>query len=539
MTESNRPQGKVLAIDDNPTNLALIKAHLQKMGLATYLAQGAAQGIELALTEKPDLILLDVMMPDIDGYEACKKLKANEQTAHIPIIFVSAKDQASDKVNGLKLGAIDYITKPFDPGELKARVGTILQMVGLQEQLRAQANTDELTGLLNRRRFLGLLDREVLRAKLHGGALCVVMLDIDHFKQINDTYGHLGGDVALKQLAELLAKNVRPLDMVARYGGEEFVIIMPNTPADKAMMGAERLRQMVEKTRWRFSADPVTLTISMGLAMLSSFGQGTGTELVLQADKALYAAKHQGRNRVIRWDENTEDKDQDDAKNAEPTARELKTKVFDLNRQVRRQVQATMAGLCKVLNAQNPEILKHSENVQGYALAIAETLGEKPEFIEKLSSAAQLHDMGKLLLPQNNNDDDQKHPEHNSDQYAIKGLEILQSFAVFRSEIQLIKGHLERMDGKGFPGGLAGKQIPFGSRILAVANTLDNLIQQDQLDCEHAIAKIRDQINTHFDPDVVDALETAWVKNAQNWPLNAHEPESLRAPQEEQLACTT
>lgn len=521
MARVSKEKHKILAIDDSNVSLVSLRLYLTQMGLLTYEADNAKDGIKLAIETQPDLILLDVMMPNMDGYEACRQLKADERTEHIPVIFISARNEPSDKVKGLNAGAIDYVTKPFNPDELMARIGTAVQMVSLQDQLRLQANTDELTGLVNRRRFMDILDREVLRAKLHGGALCVVMLDIDHFKHINDTYGHLGGDIALRQLSDVLAKSVRPLDIVARYGGEEFVIIMPNTPADKAMLATDRIRQLIMKRQWKFTAEPVTLTVSMGLAMLTSFGLGTPTELIKHADAALYAAKYRGRNCVVRWDD-CEQAKQDKSEHDQKGELDLQAKVVSLKRKLFQQAQSCALALTSALESKDVSLAHHSSNVQNYAKSIAEELALEPDFVSMVSLAGQLHNLWQLT----NTGEYLRISEPLASERAqvlakraVETSEILKPFDIFDKQIQIIKYHHEAFSGDGFPDGLKGNHIPFGARILAVADAFDDLTAQEGLSCSQALEHIQGQVSELYDGDVVDALIKAQARQGDNWPL--------------------
>ncbi|MCK4887570.1 MAG: diguanylate cyclase, partial [Planctomycetes bacterium] len=251
---------KILAVDDEQTNLILLSRLLGKMGIVVLPAKDALAGMQIAINEKPDLILLDIMMPEINGFEMCRRLKANSETSSIPVIFISAKSQTSDKIEGLEIGGVDYITKPFDMGELKARVSNTLKTLELEEKILSLANTDELTGLPNRRRFFDILERELHYVKIKNKPLAVAMIDIDHFKNVNDTYGHLDGDAVLRQMGKVLQENMYPLDVVARYGGEEFIVIMPETSLTKATQAANRLCTIIDGLQWEISNKQISVT---------------------------------------------------------------------------------------------------------------------------------------------------------------------------------------------------------------------------------------------------------------------------------------
>ena len=526
--DKDKQKRKVAVIDDSPTNLSLVKVYLERMGLAPLLAQSGEQGIALVLDQQPDLILLDIMMPYVDGYEVCRRLKSDTRTSAIPIIFISAKDKTADKIAGLKLGATDYITKPFDPGELEARIRIILRMIELQEKLVTQANTDELTGLANRRYFSEMLERELLQAKSAATALSLVMLDLDHFKAINDTYGHLGGDAILRQLARTLTENIHPLDIAARYGGEEFVIVLPNTSSEKALHAIERIRVLVEDCHWSISAENVPVTISAGVTTMEIQEQLGPEELVKRADTALYYAKQHGRNQVICWTQIDSNQQAVQLQKHDVTA--LQSQISLLTQQLHQQTIGSIAALAKALEARDGYVTRHSENVQIYANAIAEELGLSDGIKEQLNVAAQLHDIGKISIPDSilsKPGDITEQERHIIQQHPLVGVQILEPIGIFRGELQIIRHHHEQFDGTGYPDGLEGKQIPFGARVLAVADTFDAITSERAYHQARRLEEATDEIarcsSRQLDPEVVNAFIRAAEKHADQWPLAIQE----------------
>jgi len=297
---------KILVIDDNEVIRRLATTLLSKKDYIVGTAKNGPDGIVMAKTFTPKVILLDVMMPEMDGYEVCRRLKEDYKTKDIPIIMVTSKTEAVDKIKGLEIGAADYVAKPFDHGELLARVATQVKMKSLWDELQEKnriledlIKKDGLTNLFNHRYFQERIAEEFNRASRYEFPLTCILSDIDHFKNVNDTYGHQAGDVILKSLAAIVMNMVRDVDIAARYGGEEFALILPHTPLENAYALAERIRLKVESSSFPFNDTTISVTISLGLASLSDNNPSTHTELIRLADEALYAAKESGRNKVI------------------------------------------------------------------------------------------------------------------------------------------------------------------------------------------------------------------------------------------------
>jgi diguanylate cyclase (GGDEF)-like protein len=284
----------VLIVDDSPAIHALLTARLKDEPVVLHFAGAGDEGLAKAQTIVPDLILLDVDMPDPNGFEVCRRLKLNETLHSIPVIFLTGAGSTEEKIRGLELGAIDYVTKPFDPAELRARVRAALRMKFMIDLLAKKAQIDALTGLWNRRYFDQRLDAEISLANRARRPLAVIMLDLDHFKSINDQYGHPMGDEVLRRIGHLLVESVRTEDVVCRYGGEEFAIIVPNAAGGVGEL-PERLRKRIESENFVFAGTPSKVTASIGVA---SCAGKVELSIVQAADTALYRAKQGGRNRV-------------------------------------------------------------------------------------------------------------------------------------------------------------------------------------------------------------------------------------------------
>ena len=516
----NEKRKKILVIDDSQIDLFLLRKYLVEMEFDVLLADNAQKGIEIAVSKRPDIILLDVMLPDIDGFEVCRKLKKDTCTSAIPIIFISACNQPCDKAAGINAGAVDYITKPFDPGELKARIGSVLRSVVLEEKVLLFANTDELTGLYNSRYFFDILERELFSARIKGKSLCMMMLDLDHFKNVNDTYGHPAGDVILRQMGKILKENTYPLDVVGRYGGEEFVILMPEASYTTALKAAEKLREIIDGYHWDIGGKRISVTVSIGIASVES---SNSHELIKRADKALHEAKKQGRNCIVCW----EGVNTGGIKKIQSEEyHELQIKVSSLAEQIRSQVIEVVSAFMKTLAAKDPYTASHAKNTQAYALAIADEMGLSQELREKIEVAALLHDIGKIGVPDwillktgPLGDYDRRIIE----QHPVISVEILEPIGLFNQELPIIRQHHERFDGTGYPDRLNGKEIAIGSRILAVADVFDAMTSDRPYHmakpCEEGLQEIMVCSGSQFDPEVVDAFQIAYEKNRENWPL--------------------
>jgi len=293
---------RILIVDDERHNIKILTDLLREEYkiMAAKTGEQAFKAVQGA--NPPDLILLDIMMPGIDGYEVCKKLKAHSHTRHIPIIFVTALDACDDEAKGFELGAVDYITKPFKPLVVKARVRTHIQLKRKSDLLDRLASIDGLTEIPNRRCFDATLKKEMHRLARNGSFLSLILMDIDFFKRYNDYYGHAAGDACLRRVARAVAAGGRRAsDFAARYGGEEFAIILPGNDTQGALWIAEKVRKAVAALNIRHTASDVAehVTLSLGVATVSAGQKMAPVDLIKAADAFLYQAKKNGRNRTV------------------------------------------------------------------------------------------------------------------------------------------------------------------------------------------------------------------------------------------------
>ncbi len=317
----NTPPPSVFIVDDIPINIQILSTILSEEKYDIAVATNGEQALKMIRDVNPDIVLLDIVMPGIDGFGVCKELKSCQETLGIPIIFLTARTDTEDIINGFHLGAVDFVTKPFNTSELKARVRThielkrsrdiIMQMnkrlqseieekermakerERLVRELEKIAITDSMTALYNHRHSIELLKTEIAEARRYSQPLSLLMLDIDHFKSVNDIYGHPYGDTVLVKVSATIKKLLRDSDHAGRYGGEEFLVVLPHADAREAHITAERIRRNVEALKW--DATDLRVTISAGVAM---FDNDTPSSLIKKADHLLYRAKNNGRNQI-------------------------------------------------------------------------------------------------------------------------------------------------------------------------------------------------------------------------------------------------
>lgn len=300
-------RGLILVVDDVLTNIQLLGAYLTSVGYAVEAARDGQEALEKVVTCKPDLILLDVMMPKINGFEVCLSLKKEQASSFIPVIMVTGLNEVEYKVKAMEAGADDFVTKPFNRLELLTRVKSLLRIKQLYEEvenakesLRQLSITDGLTGLFNHRYFKEHLDQELNRARRHNLHVSMVMADIDHFKKYNDRYGHPAGDSLLTAVGHLFKDNIRKIDLAARYGGEEFSLVLVETNKQSAAIVAEKIKKLIDEHSFTSvnGNGGHHVTISMGVSTFPD-DAATSDELIKIADDRLYRAKKNGRNRVV------------------------------------------------------------------------------------------------------------------------------------------------------------------------------------------------------------------------------------------------
>ena len=307
---SKMAKAKILLVEDDKVQAAVAKDYLESLDYEVMSVRDGKSAIKVAKTQPVDLILLDLILPDLDGNEVCRWLKLNEDTRGIPIIILTVKGSTMEKVTGLEAGADDYLPKPYNEVELTARIYACLRTKALQDELRKKnrqlegvlsqvevlAITDPLTELFNRRHFTTTIEKEFNRTARFLSPTSCLIIDIDYFKKVNDEYGHNAGDQVLKEIAKIIQSCMRNVDTIARWGGEEFIVLLPATGSENALKAAQRILQAISGHQFPGIANKIT--VSIGVASVPEPSIDTAEKLIHAADLALYEAKAKGRNRI-------------------------------------------------------------------------------------------------------------------------------------------------------------------------------------------------------------------------------------------------
>lgn len=298
-------KGNILVIDDSETIRKKIVNTLKSAGVVDccFEAGSGLEGFRILIDKKVDLVICDLVMPEFDGLKFLISKTTRSELSNVPVVMLTTKGDVTSKIKALEHGASDYVLKPFDEGELIARVRVQLKIKSLQDELNQKnaelhelAGTDDLTGLNNRRAFLHACETELAHCKRYKQALSLAIFDVDHFKTINDRYGHLAGDAVLTRTAELIRSAIRACDVIGRYGGDELVLLLPHTTLPNALLFGERIRKKIEATNFVYGETAIQMTVSGGLSSYPESECDSVEELLRKADQALNRAKSQGRN---------------------------------------------------------------------------------------------------------------------------------------------------------------------------------------------------------------------------------------------------
>ncbi|HEC02308.1 MAG TPA: diguanylate cyclase, partial [Phycisphaerales bacterium] len=388
----------------------------------------------------------------------------------------------------------------------------------LYHQARLTSQTDALTGVGSRRLLEDKLEAECSRSKRYKCPFSVAIIDLDNFKTINDVLGHATGDEALKKLAECMKAEKRQPDTLARYGGDEFVILMPETKADNAVQLLERIRTKVYEIH---VAEGVSMTISCGIARSLPDQDESFGDVIRRADLALYEAKSAGRNCVKTWDESMSKALTADDIEVE-RIKQLKRRIAGMSKQAEKTFIQSIWGLVQALEAKDPYAKKHSENVMHYAVAIGRKMNIGPKHLEVIRRAAMIHDIGRIGVPDAVLFKPSKltpHERNIIEQHPLIAVRILDKMSFLEQEINIVRAHHEKWNGRGYPDGAAGTAIPLGARILAVADAFDALTSNRSYHKSRtpaeAVKILVDSSEYDFDPEIVKAM-VSWIEQVGN-----------------------
>lgn len=294
---------KILLVEHNSNNTKLLKEVLLNEGYTVHTTDNGLEVLDLAIKIRPDIILLDIKMPGLDGFEVCKLLKKSYEIKDIPVIMVTAKYTSSYVKKALELGAFDYIKKPFDEEEIIARTKSALRFKFQQDKLKEMAMKDSLTGLYNHGLLIELFEKEFSRHNRMKKNISFVMIDIDNFKGVNDNFGHLTGDMVLREVSNIIINSIRKGDIAGRYGGEEFSIVLCDIDKEISFSICERIRENIENFNFSTDDKSIDVTVSIGICFKNIEDNISSTEMIKRADFALYKAKKNGRNKLVSFNE--------------------------------------------------------------------------------------------------------------------------------------------------------------------------------------------------------------------------------------------
>ena len=529
---------RVLVVDDDRDFAEGVNDILASHGYRSATASSAREALAVMPGFDAPVALIDLRLGSENGLSLVSGLR--ETRPDTLCVMMSAYADVESAIRALREGVHAYLRKPVDGNELLATLEECFEKLRLvhdeaaaQEALRigsrqleaknrrlaGLAATDGLTGLYNRRQFFEMLRRECLRGQRHETATSLVVADVDHFKAINDGYGHTLGDEVLVRIANTLKESARATDIVGRYGGDELIILMPDTDDHQAFIGAERIRKKVAQQVVSEGGRSRQVSISLGVGSVNKDEIRTPEDLMRRADEALYAAKTSGRNCTRTWLP-TESEVLAEASLEHKAIEGLQHRLDTLSDLSKEAFARSIQGLAVAREAHDPYAKRHSENVARYASGIAETLGLDPEQVEVIRRAALMHDIGKIGVP----DAVFQKPGPLTprerivmEQHVLIGTRLLDRLGFLGPEIPIIRHHHERWDGKGYPDGISGNGIPLGAQVLAVADTLDAItserVYHKARDLSTAMGILSEESGHQFNPAAVDAM-ARWLRES-------------------------
>ena len=507
---------KVLIAEDENISRRKLEKFLKDLNYEVISCKDGLEAWDIIQSEDaPNLLILDWIMPGMDGMEICRKVRKLDREPYTYILLLTSKGEQEDIVKGMEAGADDYIIKPFNQNGLRVRLTAGKRIVKLNREilemrndLKRQAIYDELTGLYNRRYMIDVLEKEFSRALRYQTEISCLLIDLDYFKEVNDTFGHAFGDMVLHEFATCLQQEARKTDITFRYGGEEFMLLLPNTDIGGALNVAEKIRSVCEARKYDDGVNSITVTVSIGIASAKQHQLLDDKELIAYADKALYRAKANGRNRVEVYMKEPSEQFKDVKVSKDKNFMYLKENLSLVLEKTKRASIESLKLLTRDISGD--EHKQHNHYARQYIGLIGERLALPPSIIETFKRAAILHDNFKILLKKNLRN---KNRELNTEEkveiedhpYMLS--ELIGLFDFFSNEKSILLHHHENYDGTGYPVGLKENEIPLGARIFTIADTIAAMLTErpyrKKLSPEEIIKELVDNAGKQFDPRLV------------------------------------
>ena len=507
---------KVLVAEDENISRRELEKYLKDMDYEVISCKDGLEAWDVIQSENaPNLLVLDWMMPGIDGVEMCRKVRKLAREPYTFILLLTSKGEQEDIIEGMEAGADDYITKPFHQNELRVRLEAGKRIVKLNKEildmrndLKRRAIYDELTGLYNRYYMVEILEKEFSRVQRYKTELSCLLLDLDYFKEVNDTFGHPFGDMVLREFSICLKQEARETDIPFRYGGEEFMLLLPNTDIVGAQNVAEKIRSACETKKYDDGNNSTSVTVSIGIASVKQHQLINSKEFMAFADKALYRAKAEGRNRVEVYMEERYEQFKDGEFSEDKDLRYLKENLSLILEKTKRASIESLKLLTR--DIVDDEHKQHNHYVKQYISLISEKLALPPSIIETFKRAATLRDNFKILLRKNlrnknkalNTEEKIKIEEH---PYMLS--ELIGLFDFFSNEKSILLYYHENFDGTGYPGELKESEIPLGARIFTIADAIAVMLTEQshrkKFSPEKIIEELIGNAGKQFDPQLV------------------------------------
>lgn len=503
----------ICVVEDCPDTRRLIFQTLSHAGFACRVVADGIEAWEEITRHPPKVVLSDWHLPGLDGMELCHRLRNHPDLSDTFFVLMTAHDKEGSKTLALCSGADDYLTKPVDLDELVARMRVGHRIWVMQDKLRQAAYRDGLTGLFNHDHLNRVLEAEMNRSRRYGGGLSFIMIDLDCFKAVNDTHGHLTGNEVLVQVARCLQETVREVDSVGRFGGDEFAIVAPEASLEAATAMAERIRTQIGLKVRVQGADDFTLTASLGVSSTDDLRVKSAADLADLADQAMYFAKRHGRNRVATAAQIPDDHTSPDSLIEIEEVHSLRKRIAVLSIQAKQVYVQSIASLVQALDEKDPYAARHSQNVALFAERLAQQAGCSEGTADAVKNAGLLHDIGRVGVP-----DRILHKPTTLSQLELALMKqvplisarIVDHLRILESERQIIRHQREHYDGTGVPDGLTGDTIPIGARILLVADAFDAMttgrVYREQRTIEAAVDELIRCSGSQFDPHIVEVL---------------------------------